>query len=359
MRAQNYLDPAWGDLFSTGNMPVDVVISPELEVGRAILQRVETPGAFSTAVFSGGRVQLLGLRLEDSSPVAGSTTEQVMELFPDLRVAVVGVQRERTLFIPKRHDPLLAGDDVYVVTESAQVRRVLDIFGRNADQIRRVVVVGAGNIGVYVARALERAGGVKVRLVEASKSRAERAAEKLKKTVVLHGDGLDSRMLREAGVADAELVICVTNDDKVNMLSAVMAKREGAERALSLINDRTFEGMREPLGIDVLIDPRATTVSTILQHIRRGRITGLQSLGGGEAEALEGVDLSTSPLVGKTLEELELPDGVALGAVVRGDKVILPCDQGRIRENDRVLLFCNTALIPKVEHLFRVSLEYF
>ncbi|WP_417486639.1 Trk system potassium transporter TrkA [Maricaulis sp.] len=359
VRAQNYLDPAWGDLFSTGNMPVDVVISPELEVGRAILQRVETPGAFNTAVFSGGRVQLLGLRLDENSPVAGSTTEQVMELFPDLRLAVVGVQREQTLFIPKMHDPLLAGDDVYVVTESRQVRRILDIFGRSSEQIRRVVVVGAGNIGVYVARALERAGGVKVRLIEADKARAEAAAESLKKTVVLHGDGLDAKLMHEAGVREAELVVCVTNDDKVNMLSAVMAKREGAERALSLINDRGFEGLRDALGIDVLIDPRATTVSTILQHIRRGRITGLQSLGGGQAEALEGIALSTSPLVGKTLDELELPDGVALGAVVRGDKVILPCDEGRIRENDRVLLFCNTALIPKVEHLFRVSLEYF
>ena len=324
VRAQNYLDPAWGDLFSTGNLPVDVVISPELEVGRAILQRVETPGAFNTAVFSGGRVQLLGLRLDENSPVAGSTTEQLMELFPDLRVAVVGVQREQTLFIPKRTDPLLAGDDVYVVTESAHVKRVLDIFGRSAEKIRRVVVVGAGNIGVYVARALEHA-----------------------------------RLMREAGVPEAELVVCVTNDDKVNMLSAVMAKREGAKRALSLINERAFESLREPLGIDVLIDPRATTVSIILQHIRRGRITGLQSLGGGLAEALEGIALSTSPLVGKSLDELELPDGVALGAVVRGDRVLLPCDQGRIRENDRVLLFCNTALIPKVEHLFRVSLEYF
>ena len=282
-----------------------------------------------------------------------------MELFPDLRLAVVGVQREQTLFIPKLHDPLLAGDDVYIVTESRQVRRILDIFGRSSEQIRRVVVVGAGNIGVYVARALERAGGVKVRLIEADKARAEAAAERLKRTVVLHGDGLDARLMREAGVADAELVVCVTNDDKVNMLSAVMAKREGAERALSLINDRAFESLRDALDIDVLIDPRATTVSTILQHIRRGRITGLQSLGGGQAEALEGVALSTSPLVGKTLDELDLPDGVALGAVVRGDKVILPCDEGRIRENDRVLLFCNTALIPKVEHLFRVSLEYF
>jgi trk system potassium uptake protein TrkA len=359
IRAQNYLQPAWGDLFNTKNLPIDVVISPELEVGRAILQRVQTPGAFNTAVFSGGRVQLLGIRLDENSPVAGSTTEQLMELFPDLRIGVVGVQREQTLFIPQKTDPLLAGDDVYVVTESRQVRRVLDIFGRSSETARRVVVIGAGNIGVYVARSLERAGGVKVRLVEASKARAEAAADSLKKTVVLHGDGLDSRIMREAGAPNAELVVCVTNDDKVNMLAAVMAKREGAQRTLCLVNQQEFEGLRKPLGIDVLIDPRATTVSTILQHIRRGRITGLASLGGGQAEALEGIALATSPLVGKALDELELPDGVALGAVVRGDDVILPCDEGHIRENDRVLLFCNTALIPKVEHLFRVSLDYF
>lgn len=359
VRAQNYLDPAWSDLFNTGNLPIDVVISPELEVGRAILQRVETPGAFNTAVFSGGRVQLLGLRLDENSPVAGSTTEQLMELFPDLRLAVVGVQREKTLFIPEMTDPLLAGDDVYVVTESKQVRRILDIFGRDSEKARRVVVIGGGNIGLYVARALERAGGVKVRLIERDKAQAEAAADKLKRTVVLYGDALDTKLLKEAGVQDAELVVCVTNDDKVNMLSAVMSKREGAERTLSLINERTFEGLRKPLGIDVLIDPRAATVSTILQHIRRGRITGLQSLGGGQAEAVEGIALKTSPLVGKSIDALDLPDGVALGAVVREGEVILPCDEGRVRENDRVLLFCNKALIPKVEHLFRVSLDYF
>jgi len=359
VRAQNYLDPAWGDLFNTENLPINVIISPELEVGRAILQRVETPGAFSTAVFSGGRVQLLGLRLDEQSPAAGSSTEQLMELFPDLRMTVVGVQREQTLFIPKQSDPLLAGDDIYLVTESAHVRRVLDIFGQETEAVRRVVIVGAGNIGVYVARALERAGGVKVRLVEANKRKAEAAAQKLKKTVVLHGDGLNAQLMHEAGVAQAELVVCVTNDDKVNMLSAVMAKREGALRALSLINEKSFETLREPLDIDVLIDPRATTVSTILQHIRRGRITGLQTLGGGQAEALEGVALATSPLIGKQIDDLDLPDGVALGAVVRGDKVLLPGDEGRVRENDRVLLFCNASVIGKVEHLFRVSLEYF
>ena len=359
VRAQNYLEPAWRDLFTTGNLPIDVVISPELEVGRAILQRVETPGAFNTALFSGGRVQLLGLRIDETSAVANATPEELDQLFPDLRMSIVGVQRERTLFIPEPNDPLLAGDDAYVVAEGGQVRRVLDIFGRNAPKIRRVVVVGAGNIGLYVARALERAGGVKVRLVEASKAHAEKAADLLKKTVVLHGDGLDARVMREAGVPEAELIVCVTNDDKVNMLSAVMAKREGAQRTLSLVNERAFENLRQPLDIDVMIDPRSTTVSTILQHIRRGRITGLQTLGGGQAEALEGIALATSPLLGKPLNELDLPDGVALGAVVRGEKVFLPGDKERVKENDRVLLFCSSGVIQKVEHLFRVSLEYF
>ena len=359
VRAQNYLEPAWADLFTTGNLPINEIISPELEVGRAILQRMETPGAFNTGVFAGGRVQLLGLRLDENSPAAGSSTEQLMELFPDLRVSVVGVQREQTLFIPKASDPILPGDDVYVVTESAQVRRALDIFGQETGIVRRVVIIGAGNIGLYVARALERAGGVKVRLIEADKKRAEHAAEVLKKTVVLHGDGLSPSMLAEAGVSNSELCVCVTNDDKVNMLAAVMSKGEGAQRAISLINERSFESMRKPLGIDVLIDPRATTVSTILQHIRRGRITGLQTLGGGQAEALEGVALATSPLIGREIDELDLPNGVALGAVVRGDKILLPGDGGRVRENDRVLLFCNTAIISEVEHLFRVSLEFF
>ncbi|HAQ35355.1 MAG TPA: Trk system potassium transport protein TrkA, partial [Alphaproteobacteria bacterium] len=170
---------------------------------------------------------------------------------------------------------------------------------------------------------------------------------------------LSPSLLREAAADRAELVVCVTNDDKVNLMSAVMAKREGAARTICLVNEQAFADLREPLEIDAFIDPRSTTVSTILQHIRRGRITGLQSLGGGKAEALEGVALNTSPLVGKAIDAMDLPDGVTLGAVVRGDKVLMPGDGETIRENDRVLLFAETALVAKVEQLFRVSLEYF
>lgn len=359
VRAQSYLEPAWRDLFTTGHLPIDVVISPELEVGRAILQRVETPGAFTTALFAGGRIQLLGLQVDENSPVAGSSPDQLRELFPDLRLTLVGIDRDGKLFIPDRSDPLLAGDEAYLVIEPARLDRVLDIFGRASEKVRRVVIVGAGNIGVYVARSLERLGGLKVRLIEADKKKAEAAADQLRKTVVLHGDGLSPSLLREAAADRAELVVCVTNDDKVNLMSAVMAKREGAARTICLVNEQAFADLREPLDIDAFIDPRSTTVSTILQHIRRGRITGLQSLGGGKAEALEGVALATSPMIGKSIDEMDLPDGVTLGAVVRGDKVLMPGDGETVRENDRVLLFAETALVTKVEQLFRVSLEYF
>ena len=359
VRAQAYLDPAWRDLFATGALPVDVVISPELEVGRAILQRIETPGAFDSALFAGGRIQLLGLKVGEDSPVAGSSLSQVRELFPDLRLMLVGIERENHLFIPTESDPLLPGDEAYAVIEPSQLQRALDLFGRATPKVRRIVIVGAGNIGVYVARALERLGGMKVRLIEADKKQAELAADQLRKTVVLHGDGLSPSLLREAGADKAELTICVTNDDKVNLMSAVMAKGEGSRHTICLINEQAFESMREPLDVDAFIDPRATTVSTILQHIRRGRITGLQSTAGGKAEALEGVAMATSTLLGRSLDGLDLPDGVALGAVVRDDVVFFPGADEVIKERDRVLFFAEKAAISKVEQMFRVSLEYF
>jgi trk system potassium uptake protein TrkA len=253
----------------------------------------------------------------------------------------------------------MPGDNIYVSLAAGHVKRALDVFGRAAPRARRVVIVGAGNIGLYVAKALERVGGVRVRLIENDKAQAEQAADALRRTVVLHGDGLDRDVLREAGVEDAELALCLTNDDKVNLLSGVMAKKEGAARSLCLVNNQAFHPVQEALDVDVMIDPRAVTVSTILQHIRRGRITGLQTMGDGMAEALEGVTLSTSPLVGQNLSTLEPPEGVAVCAMVRGDRVYFRRDSVVIQENDRVIFFALKASVPKVEQLFRVSLEYF
>ncbi|KPP82890.1 MAG: trk system potassium uptake protein TrkA [Oceanicaulis sp. HLUCCA04] len=359
VRAQSYLAKAWRDLFARGALPIDVTISPELEVSRSIIQRLETPGASATAPFANNRLQVLGLRVDEGSPIAGTNREHLRELFPDLGMDVVGVRRDDSVFIPDARDPLSVGDDIYVSVAGPHVPRVLDVFGHQVQRARRVVIIGAGNIGVYVARALERMAGVRVRIIEADKAKAEHAADNLQRTVVLHGDGLDRRLLREAGVEDAELAICLTNDDKVNLLSAVMAKREGAQRTLCLVNEPGLKDVRQELGIDIMIDPRGVTVSTILQHIRRGRITGLQTLADGQAEALEGVALATSPLVGKSLRDLELPEDVSVCALVRGDKVFFRRDNVTIETNDRLVVFALKAGVPKVEQLFRVSLEYF
>lgn len=359
VRAQNYLQPAWSDLFNRQNMPIDVVISPEIEVGRAVLRRLETPGAFDSLVFGEGLVRFLGVRVEEECPVVATPLNQIRELFPQLKAAVVGIRRDKRVFAPHPNDQLLAGDDAYLVVQADHESRALDIFGREVDRARRVVIVGGGNIGVFVAEALESARGLRVRVVEADKAQAELAAAQLKRTVVLHGDGLDPALLREAGAADAEVVVSLTNDDKVNVLAAALAKAEGAKRAVCLVNDRAYHALKEPLGIDVFVDPRATTVSTILQHVRKGRITGLQFLEDGEAEVLEGVALETSPLVGKPLRKANIEDGIYIGAVVRKGVVHIADDEFVVEIGDRLVIFAERDQVAHVERMFRVALEYF
>lgn len=357
IRAQAYLDGEWGGLFTNKNLPVDVVISPELEVGKAIVRRLETPGAFDTFPFADGRVSVLGIRLDEECEVLATPLDQLSSLFPFIKIA--GIRRDDTVFIPQPSDQLENGDQLYVFVDHTQASRALDVFGKSADRARRVVVIGGGNIGVYVARALEALPGLRVRMIEADKSRAERAADALNRTVVLHGDGLDQDIQDEAGARDAELVIALTNDDKVNVLASARAKREGAGRTICLINDRSYEALKEPLGIDVLIDPRSTTVSTILQHVRRGRITGLQSIEDGMAEIIEGVALDTSPLVGKSLGETLPAGGAVVGAIVRDHTVhVGPVDM-KIKAEDRLVIFAERAKVREIEKLFRVALEYF
>ncbi len=359
VRAQSYLDPAWSDLFSRANMPIDVVISPEVEVGRAVLRRLETPGTFDTLSFMEGRVRVLGVRVDAECQVKNTPLNQLRELFPHLKAVVAGVRREGRIFVPSANDQLLENDDIYLIADAVDVGRALDVFAHEEDRARRVVIVGAGNIGVFVAQALEQASGLRVRVVESDKTRAEHAAAALRRTVVLNGDGLDPALLREAGASDSEVVICLTNDDKVNVLAAALAKEQGARRAVCLINDRAYVGLKTALGVDVFVDPRTTTVSTILQHVRKGRITGLQFIEEGAAEIVEGVALETSPLIGRPLADVDLGDGIMIGALMQDGRVIVGDSDVTIRTGDRLVIFAERDRVARVEKLFRVSLEYF
>ena len=359
VRAQDYLNDLWRDLYSRKNMPIDIIISPEIEIGKAILRRLNTPGAFDVVPFSNGLVQLVGLNIEDNCPIINIPVHQIDQLFPDLKATIVGVSRDKQFFIPNKEDQLEAGDDVYFIVESIHAPRLFDIVGSVEEKARQIVIIGGGNIGSFVARELEKVSGVRVRVIERDKARAEKTAEQLRHTVVLNGDALSVAVQEEAGVGDSQTVLCLTNDDKTNILASLMAKSLGVGQVFSLINDISFLDMKSSLDIDLIIDPRMTTVSSILTHVRKGRILDVFAIENGMAEVMEAEVLETSPLAGKALSEGMIPDGVAIGAIIRDNVVIKPSPELIIRNHDRIVLSAEKSDLKFVEQLFRVSLDYF
>ena len=360
LRAESYLTAIYSDLYRRDHMPIDVVISPEREVADAALQRLAAPSAFDTETFLDGQAQLMGLSIEPGCPIVNTPLRQLTDLFSTLRSVVVGVRREGMLFAPEPDDQLFEGDSCYVVVHADDVQRTMEIFGKAHRKQERVVIIGGGNVGLSVARRLE-TGKTRVRakMIERNRKNAERAAEELERTIVLHGDGLDAALLAEAGVARADAALCVTDDDKVNMLAAVRAKAAGCPMVIALINDPTLVPLMEPLGIDAYINPRATTVSSILRHIRHGRVSAVYSIGDAEAEVIEAEVLSTSPIAGCRIREIDFPEGVLVGAVRKDTKVVKPTGSLRIEEGDKIVIFALTEDVPEVERLLQVSIDFF
>jgi len=266
VRSQSYLQPVWQDLFSRKHMPIDVVISPEVEVGDMILRRLGLPGAFEAISFLDDKIVVVGVLCQEDCPIINTPLKQLSELFPDLKAMVVGISRDGKLFVPNSLEQLDVGDRVYLAAESSQIERTLTIFGHDEKQAQRVIIAGAGNIGLYVARKLEESQHrTSVKIIDSNHDRANYVADVLDKTIVLSGDVLDAQLLREAGVHDSDTFVALTNSDQVNILASVMAKREGCTRTLSLINKSDYEDIISSLDVDALINPKSTTISHILQ----------------------------------------------------------------------------------------------
>ncbi len=360
VRNQNYLQPIWANLFSRDHMPIDVIISPEIEVARAVTRRLQVPGAMDVIPLAGDRVRLMGVRCTQDTPVVNTPLRQLTQLFPELAIVVVGIVRQDRAMVPSAEDQMLAGDEVYFVVASDQTSRALAAFGHEEREARRILVLGGGNIGLFLGQTLDRDfPQVTAKIIEVNAERARMVAKTLGRTMVLNGDVLDPEILDEAGISQTEAVIAVTNDDETNILASLLAKRYGSQRAITLINKATYNTLVSTLGVDVVVNPRTITVSKILQHVRRGRIHSVHSLHEGFGELIEADALETSPLVGKPLKDVNLPTGVLLGAVVRGEEVISPRGNTVIQSGDRVILFASANAIKKVEKMFSVRLEFF
>ena len=360
VRQQGYLTPLWFNLFSRDHLPIDFIISPEMEVAKAINRRLRVPGAFEMIPLVDDKVKLLGVRCAYDCPLVNTPLRQLTQLFPDLNIVVIGMMRENKAIIPTSDDQMLPGDEVYFVVDSDQVNRAMTAFGHEETEARRVLIFGGGNIGLFLAQEIEREHEwVKTKIIESNRERAELIAGLLDKTMVLQGDVLDPDLLQEANVVSTETVVALTNDDETNILASLLAKRHGSKRAITLINKSTYEPLINSLGIDAVVSPRNITVSTILQHVRRGRIHSVHTLREGFGELIEAEALETSEMVGKPLREVNLPSGVILGAIVRDGVMICPTGSTVVQIKDRIVLFAAADSIRKVEQMFSVQLEYF
>ncbi|MEM1387361.1 MAG: Trk system potassium transporter TrkA [Pseudomonadota bacterium] len=360
LRSQSYLNVLYSDLYRREHMPIDVVISPEREVANAALRRLTHPAAFDTETFMEGNAQLLGLTLDEDCPVLFTPLRQLSDLFSTLRAVVVCVRRGTRLFAPDASDQLFADDQIYIFTHVDDANRVLEIYGKAVLKTERAVVVGGGNVGLSVSEALERrADRVRLKVIERDRAVAERAADALERTIVLNGDGLNMELLEEARADRADAVLAVTDDDKTNILACVRAKSIGAKLAICLINDPSLTSLMGPLDIDAYINPRSTTVSSILRHIRHGRVRGVYSIGDAEAEVIEAQVLSTSPIAGQRLRDIDFPKGALVGGVMKNGEVQRIAGDLRIDEGDVIAIFSLVSDVPEVERLLQVSIDFF
>ncbi len=360
LRSQSYLDAIYSDLYRQDHMPIDVVISPEREVAKAAMRRLAVPAAFDTERFLDGKADLLGISIAEDCPVIDTPLRQLTELFSTLNAVVVGVQRKEKMFVPEPEDQLFPDDQIYIITANSDVPRTLEIFGKTQKMGERAIVIGGGNVGLAVAQKLEKGEGrMRVKLIERNRDVAEDAADKLERTIVLHGDGLDMELLEEANIEKTDALLAVTDDDKTNLLSCARAKAMGCPLVIALVNDPSLASLMGPLGIDAYINPRTTTVSSILRHIRHGRIRAVYSVGDAEAEVIEAQVMGTSALAGKAIRDVDWPEGSKVGMVEKNGVLTVPRGDTKLEEGDTLIVFALSDVVPRIEKLFQVSPDYF
>lgn len=353
LRHAGYLAQDKTGLYAAEHLPIDIIISPEIEIAEGIARRLRTPGAFDRVPMAGGRVELLGIHSNPGNAVIGRTFCEIAEGLSGARMTVLAVVRAGRSFMPDKGDRLAAGDDVYVLTQSEQVDAVVRTFGHQAGAARKVVIVGAGNVGSHLARKILRgASRIDLKLLERSKDRAEEIARELgDRAVVLQGDALDRQLLAEAQCGSADTIVAVTDDDETNIFTSVLAKQAGCRRAITLVNKSSYESLIPTLGIDAVVSPSAVTVSTVLRHVRHGAIYALYTLREDFGEVIEAEICEGSRLLRRPLGKLGLPPGIKVGAVVRDRHVILPDDETALRVGDHVIVMVTYSYLRLAEAL--------
>ncbi|MBY4840903.1 Trk system potassium transporter TrkA [Pantoea sp. DY-5] len=356
IRAAEYLRDA-EKLFVPEAVPIDHLISPEQLVIDNIYRLIQYPGALQVVNFAEGKVSLAVVKAYYGGPLVGNPLSIMREHMPHIDTRVAAIFRQDRPIRPQGSTIVEAGDEVFFIAASQHIRAVMSEMQRLEKPYKRIMLVGGGNIGFGLAQRLEKQYSVK--LIERNQQRAAELAERLHDTIVFYGDASDQELLAEEHVDQVDLFIAVTNDDEANIMSAMLAKKMGAKKVMVLIQRRAYVDLVQGSVIDIAISPQQATISALLSHVRKADIVSVSSLRRGIAEAIEAIahgDETTSRVVGRLIEDIKLPPGTIIGAVVRGDEVIIANDNVRVEQGDHVIMFLtDKKFVPDVERLFQPS----
>jgi len=348
-------------IFDEQHLDIDLCINPEMETAKTIVRLIENPGSADFAEFAEGRVELIGVKIEEDSYVTGKKLKGLREVrsrFPDLKVLIVAISRDDHIIIPHGDETIYIGDILYAVVDRYSASNVLAYLRKKEEPVRRIVIAGGSPIGFEVARQLQDEG-FSVRLVEPDATKCRQIAETLQKVLILHGEMTDQSLLKEEGIEDTDFFISASDDEDANILASLLAKRLGAKKTITLVRHLHYLSVLPTIGIDAVVSPRLSAIGRIMHYIRRGKILSVATLKEEDAEVIETVALETSDIVNRPVRELKFPKGALIGAVVRGEDVIIPGGDDVILPGDRVVIFALQSSIRKVEKALMVKLEYF
>ena len=357
IRSQDYLNPKFAKIYNKENLPIDVIISPELEIAKSIQRKLEAPGALDNVPFADNKIRLLEILIDEKCPIVNIQLNELTKKFPKLNANILGVVRNEKFFFLKKNDLMKKDDKAYVIINSSQMKETLSAFGHNEKISNKILIIGGGNIGFNLAKNIEQSfDEARIKIIEKDKSRAEFIANELNNTLVINGDGLDEDILTEVNLEEVETVIALTNDDEDNLMVCVLVEKFSKnKRTMALINKPNYSLLQASLKIDDMIDPRMTTVSSILKHVHKGTIETAYTILNGEYEVIEAEIIETSELINKELKNSNLPDGIRIGAVLRKDEIIIPRLSFVFQKKDIVVFLAKRDQLPVVENIFRIS----
>jgi len=357
VRAQDYLNPKFSKLYNKENLPIDVIISPEIEIAKSIQRKLESPGALDNVPFADNKIKLLEILIEESCPILEIKLNELTKKFPKLNANILGVIRDEKFIFLKKNDVMKKNDKAYVIINSLQMKETLSAFGHDEKISNKILIIGGGNIGFNLAKNIEQSfEDARLKIIEKDKKRAEIIANELNNTIVINGNGLDEDILAEVNLEDVETVIALTNDDEDNLMVSVLVEKFSKDKkTMALINKPNYSLLQSSLKIDDLIDPRMTTVSSILKHVHKGTIENAYSILNGDYEVIEAEIIETSELINKELKNCDLPDEIRIGAVLRKNEIIIPRSDFVFKKDDTVVFLTKRDQLPLVESMFRLS----